>query len=73
MVMNDQLKVLEDFDQFVTGKEQSLAYSQIKVLQGHLNRIQQMDKLAEKTIQSVRTRLAFTRYSNNISLIVFST
>ena len=66
MVLHDQIKVLADFDQTITKKEPSIEHSQSKVLRSHLDRIRNMDKLATKTYEAVRTRLNM-RYFLTIS------
>lgn len=54
MVLNDQGKVLADFYHAAGDKELNVSQSHTKVLRRHLDRIRQMDKLAEKTYQAVR-------------------
>jgi hypothetical protein len=73
MVLNDQEKVLAEFYSTTDGKGLNISYSETKVLRRHLDRIRQMDKLAEKTYQAVRASPEFTSAANdNFSLTAFS-
>jgi len=63
MVLTDQLKVRNEFTRIVAKSKGALihdtendvpSYTQNKVLESHLYRIEKMDKLAEKTYQAVR-------------------
>lgn len=60
MVLSDQLKILEEFDPIMSrGKGVEAPLSAHKVLESHLYRIENMEKLAEKTYQAVRTPEGF--------------
>ncbi len=53
MVLNDQSKALEEFEQAIAIKDEKLAATQNKVLLSHLERIEKMNKHSEKTYQAV--------------------
>jgi hypothetical protein len=53
MILHDQLRALGEFEQALASKDRSLSVTQNKVLQSHLERIQKMNKQAEKTYQAV--------------------
>jgi hypothetical protein len=53
MILNDQSKALGEFKQGIASKDRNLSVTQNKVLLSHLERIQMMNKQAEKTYQAV--------------------
>lgn len=53
MVLNDQLKVLGEFEQAIASKDENHSVTQNKVLLSHLERIQRMNKQSERTYQAV--------------------
>jgi uncharacterized coiled-coil protein SlyX len=53
MILNDQLKALGEFEEAIASKDTTLSITKNKVLLSHLERIQKMNKQAEKTYQAV--------------------
>jgi hypothetical protein len=56
MVLNDQLKVLGEFDQAIASRDKNVPVTQSKVLLNHLERIEKMNEQADKTYQAVRSQ-----------------
>jgi hypothetical protein len=49
MILNDQLKVLGEFEQTIASKDKNVSVTQSKVLLNHLERIEKMNEQADKT------------------------
>jgi hypothetical protein len=53
LVLRDELKTLQEFEQAISGKAKDPPLTQNKVLMSHLERIQKMNELATNTYQAV--------------------
>lgn len=56
MILNDQLKVLGEFERTIASKDKNVSVTQSKVLLNHLERIEKMNEQADKTYQAVRSQ-----------------
>lgn len=56
MILNDQLKVLGEFERTIASKDNKVSATQSKVLLNHLERIEKMNEQADKTYQAVRSQ-----------------
>ncbi|KAE9366832.1 hypothetical protein N431DRAFT_384803 [Stipitochalara longipes BDJ] len=67
LVLKDELKALEEFEQAISGKAKGPPLTQNKVLLSHLERIQKMNDLAANTYQALNDLLDLKQKEFNVS------